>query len=331
MAGGSLVVSQRNAGLRRGHRSGCKLLLRWWLWPLAGCVAGTLLRLSNYPLATARPLPWPSPWLAGFNAPAHDRVILHRNELSPCSRQQVVPAAFQTLVWGWSARARLLREQLKALEIALLTPLGAGINPAFVDQYIHRMEPGNLTPNFVVMRLYEFIQFINGETFRMRTHQAQNRFNGTVLLRKLTTIRHNSTSRTSIALPGRGDPWVWSLFSEKITDSRQTVDQTTARATRKGRHKQQMYQSQFLGSSIALESFSITAKILTSQTLPPITGRQQPDWKIHVHLYLRFSDFVPVVIIKLHASQATSLSTGEQGLRRSQIFLGAPLPPPSTL
>jgi hypothetical protein len=40
-----------------------------------------------------------------------------------------------------------------------------------------------------------------------------------------------------------------------------------------------MYQSQFLGSSIALESFSITAKILASQTLQPIAARRQPDWK----------------------------------------------------
>ena len=30
------------------------------------------------------------------------------------------------------------------------------------------MEPGNLTPDLVVMRLYEFIQFVDGETFRMR-------------------------------------------------------------------------------------------------------------------------------------------------------------------
>src|ERR1700722_1739219 len=62
-------------------------------------------------------------------------------------------------------------------------------------------------------------------------------------------------------------------YSRK-TSSRQTVDQTTASATRKGRHKQQMYQSQFLGSSIALESFSITAKILAPRTLQPIAGRR---------------------------------------------------------
>jgi hypothetical protein len=118
----------------------------------------------------------------------------------------------------------LLRKQLKALEIALLTPLGTGVDPALVNQYIHGMEPGNLTPDLVVMRLYEFIQFIDGESFRMKTHQAQDRLNGTVLLRKFTTIRHDSTSRTSIALPGRGDPWVWSLLSEKIIDSRQTFN-----------------------------------------------------------------------------------------------------------
>jgi hypothetical protein len=86
---------------------------------------------------------------------------------------------------------------------------------------------------------------------------------------------------------------VWSQFSEKIIDSRQTVGQTTAKATRKGRHKQKMYQSQFLGSSIALESFSITAKILASRTLQPIAGQRQPDWKMRVHLQLRFSDLVP--------------------------------------
>jgi len=94
----------------------------------------------------------------------------------------------------------------------------------------------------------------------MLAHQAQDRFNGTVLLRKFTTIRHDSTSRTSIALLGRGDPWVWSLFSGKIIDLRQTVSRTATIANQKGRHKQQMYQSQFLENSIALEPFRIAGK-----------------------------------------------------------------------
>jgi hypothetical protein len=153
----------------------------------------------------------------------------------------------------------------------------------------------------------------------MRTHQAQNRFNGTVLLRKFTTIRHNSTSRTSIALPGRGDPWVWSLFSEKIIDSRQTVDQITANATRKGRHKLQMYQSQFLGSSIALESFSITAKIFARRPCSP-----SRDGGSQIGKCGRTSSFdSPVlflVIIKLCAPQApyprTNSSSTQLGLCR---------------
>src|ERR1700722_16770005 len=129
------------------------------------------------------------------------------------------------------------------------------------------MEPGNLPPDLVVMRLYEFVQFVNGKTFRMKTHQAQDRLNGTVLLRKFTTIRHDSTSRTSIALPGRGDPWVWSLFSGKIIDSGQTLSNTSTIANREGRHKQQKNQSQFLGSSIAPETLLIAAKILSPRDL----------------------------------------------------------------
>src|ERR1700678_1998722 len=124
------------------------------------------------------------------------------------------------------------------------------------------MEPGNLASDLVVMRLYEFIQFVDGEAFRVQAHQAQDRLNGTVLLRKFTTIRHDSTSRTSIGLLGRGDPWVWSLFSGKIIDSRQTLSKTSTIVNREGRHKQQMYQSQFLGSSIAPESLLIAAKNL---------------------------------------------------------------------
>jgi hypothetical protein len=96
------------------------------------------------------------------------------------------------------------------------------------------MEPSNLTSDLVVMRLYEFIQFIDGQTFRMLTHQTQNRLNGTVLLWKFTTIRHDTTSWTSICSTWKGGPLgVWSLLLGKIIDSRQTFRNTTTIANRK--------------------------------------------------------------------------------------------------
>jgi hypothetical protein len=60
---------------------------------------------------------------------------------------------------------------------------------------------------------------------------------------------------------------VWSLFSGKIIDSKQTLSKTSTIANREGRHKQQMYQSQFLGSSIAPETLLIAAKILSPRDL----------------------------------------------------------------
>ncbi len=43
------------------------------------------------------------------------------------------------------------------------------------------------------MRTHQFIQFIDGDTFRMLTHQTEDRLDGTVLLGEFTTVRHDSS------------------------------------------------------------------------------------------------------------------------------------------
>ena len=68
----------------------------------------------------------------------------------------------------------LLHEQLEAFEITFFSPFWAGIDPALVDQNIDRVEPGNFSLEFVVMSLHELIQFVDSDTFRMLTHQAEN-------------------------------------------------------------------------------------------------------------------------------------------------------------
>jgi hypothetical protein len=80
---------------------------------------------------------------------------------------------------------------------------------------------------------------------------------------------------------------VWSLFSGKIIDSTQTGSQTATIANHKGRHKQQMYQSQFLENSIALESLLIAGKICRPD-LRAIAGRQRPDLETRAQGGLEF-------------------------------------------
>jgi hypothetical protein len=55
------------------------------------------------------------------------------------------------------------------------------------------------------MRAYQFIQLIDCDTFRMLTHQAEDRLNGTILLGEFATISHDSSFSPPfyLALPGR--------------------------------------------------------------------------------------------------------------------------------
>jgi hypothetical protein len=55
------------------------------------------------------------------------------------------------------------------------------------------------------MRAYQFIQLIDGDTFRMLTHQAEDRLNGTILLGEFATISHDFSFSPPfyLALPGR--------------------------------------------------------------------------------------------------------------------------------
>jgi hypothetical protein len=82
----------------------------------------------------------------------------------------------------------LLHEQLKAFEIAFFSPLGTGVDPALIDQNIDRVEPGNFALEFVVMSLHELIQFLDGDTFWMLTHQTENQLDGTILLGEFSTV-----------------------------------------------------------------------------------------------------------------------------------------------
>ncbi len=41
------------------------------------------------------------------------------------------------------------------------------------------------------MSLHELIQFLDGDTFWMLTHQAENQFDGTILLGEFSTVRHD--------------------------------------------------------------------------------------------------------------------------------------------
>ncbi len=89
----------------------------------------------------------------------------------------------------------LFCEQLEALEVAFFSPFGAGVDPALVYQNVDRIEPGNFALEFVVMRTHQLMEFIDGDTFRMLTHQTEDRFDGTVLLGEFTTVRHDSSFR----------------------------------------------------------------------------------------------------------------------------------------
>ena len=55
------------------------------------------------------------------------------------------------------------------------------------------------------MRAYQLIQLIDGDTFRMLTHQAEDRLNGTILLGEFATVSHDSSFSPPfyLALPGR--------------------------------------------------------------------------------------------------------------------------------
>lgn len=55
------------------------------------------------------------------------------------------------------------------------------------------------------MCAYQFIQLIDCDTFRMLTHQAEDRLNGTILLGEFATVSHDSSFSPPfyLALPGR--------------------------------------------------------------------------------------------------------------------------------
>jgi len=103
----------------------------------------------------------------------------------------------------------LLYEQFEAFEITLLSPFGTGVDPALVDQNVDRVEPGNFALEFVVMSLHELIQFLDRDTFRMLTHQAENQLDGTILLGEFSTVRHDCSFLPPffLAFFAMGDTW----------------------------------------------------------------------------------------------------------------------------
>ena len=103
----------------------------------------------------------------------------------------------------------LLYEQFEAFEITLLSPFRAGVDPALVDQNVDRVEPGNFSLEFVVMSLHQLIQFLDGDTFGMLTHQAENQLDGTILLGEFSTVRHDCSFLPPffLASVAMGDTW----------------------------------------------------------------------------------------------------------------------------
>ena len=75
--------------------------------------------------------------------------------------------------------------------MTLLSPFWAGVNPALVDQNVDRVEPGNFALEFIVMSLHELIQFVDRDTIGTLTHQVKNQLDGTILLGKFSTVRHD--------------------------------------------------------------------------------------------------------------------------------------------
>jgi len=67
------------------------------------------------------------------------------------------------------------------------------------------MKPRDFASHLVFMRAYQFIQLIDCDTFRMLTHQAEDRLNGTILLGEFATISHDFSFSPPfyLALPGR--------------------------------------------------------------------------------------------------------------------------------
>jgi hypothetical protein len=64
------------------------------------------------------------------------------------------------------------------------------------------MKPRNFAADLVLMRAYQFIQLIDCDTFRMLTHQAEDRLNGTILLGEFATISHDYSFSVDLAFPG---------------------------------------------------------------------------------------------------------------------------------
>jgi hypothetical protein len=86
---------------------------------------------------------------------------------------------------------------------------------------------------------------------------------------------------------------VWSLFSEKIIDSRQIVQSDNSEC-----NPERQTQTKNVSITIPRKQHSTrilfeNGKIWVPRTLQPIAGRWQPNWKMRVHLWLRFSGFVP--------------------------------------
>lgn len=103
----------------------------------------------------------------------------------------------------------LLYEEFQAFEVALLSPFWTGVDPTFVDQNVDRVEPGNFALEFIVMSLHELIQFMDRDTFRMLTHQAENQLDGTILLGEFSTVRHDCSFLPPffLAILAMGDTW----------------------------------------------------------------------------------------------------------------------------
>jgi hypothetical protein len=126
----------------------------------------------------------------------------------------------------------LFRIQFKTFEIASLPPFGAGVDSALVNQNINGMKPRDFASHLVFMRAYQFIQLIDCDTFRMLTHQAEDRLNGTILLGEFATISHDFSFSPPfyLALPGRVIQGL--ELSTKLSDTTACARSATMRTAR---------------------------------------------------------------------------------------------------
>jgi len=80
------------------------------------------------------------------------------------------------------------------------------------------------------MSLHQLIQFVDRDPFGVLTHQAENQLDGTILLGKFSTIRHDCSFLPPffLALLAMGDTWPEALPGNGRRRVDGSVDQTVA-------------------------------------------------------------------------------------------------------